>query len=107
MSVSNFLFVKYLSQTLLLVKFQKCRYQKPKHKIMFLFLLHSYKLNIQMDYIHISQSEACPWFESRDQVPGPKTGKQGLGLAPVEVNTGSAFEFNRGALGPVFLNTRG
>lgn len=30
------------------------------------FLLHSYKFNIQIDYFPVCQSEMCPWFENRD-----------------------------------------
>lgn len=37
---------------------------KTKPQIM--FLLHSYKFNIQIDYCPICQSEMCPLFESKD-----------------------------------------
>lgn len=53
----------------------ECKYQKPKHKIMFLFLLRSCKFNMQTDYFHICQSEMCPWFESRDPSSGSKDWK--------------------------------
>lgn len=31
-----------------------------------MFLLHSYKFNIQTGYFPVCQSEMCPWFESKD-----------------------------------------
>lgn len=67
---------KHLSQTLHLVKLQKWKYQKPNHKIMLLFLSHSYEFNIHNIFIFVNQKCALG-LKAETQVPGARLENKG------------------------------
>lgn len=99
---------KYLSQTLLLLKLQKYKYnQKPnqnnnkkKHVVALLQIKHRNRFFSDLSVKHaLSLKQETKFQEEHWKIR--------LSLAPVEVNTGSPFEFNREALGPASWNTKG